>query len=167
MVFSGQDKNTLAIHTRTPDGAVKLLDYQTKRVIATLYNLNTEDWVIIANNGLFDASPGAMNMLFYKIDYKGEIEILELEQLKTRYYEPGLLQELMGYSTEKPRNIDQLGSVALYPKISKAEIQDNQLQLQLQERNGGMGKLSLFINGKEVNENINPGKSSSKPLFKK
>ncbi|MBX2877655.1 MAG: caspase family protein [Saprospiraceae bacterium] len=159
MVFSKQDHTKLAVHSATPDGAVKLIDVASQKVLATLHNLGEQDWVIIAENGLFDASPGAMNQLFYKIEYEGETEIIELEQLKSRYYEPGLLQELMGYSTEKPRNIDKLSSVALYPKIVKAEIQDNQLKLAIKERNGGMGKLSLFINGKEVEENLNPRQS--------
>lgn len=161
MVFSSQDQTKLAAHSGTADGAVKLIDVASKEVIATLYHLKQQDWVIIAQNGLFDASPDAMNELFYKIEYEGETEIIELEQLKSRYYEPGLLQKLMGYSTEKTRNIGQLSSVALYPKIVKGEIQDNQLHLIIQERNGGMGKLSLFINGKEVNENINPNQKAS------
>ena len=46
----------------------------------------------------------------------------------------------------------------LYPSI-RATIANDELSIGLQARNGGIGKLSLFINGKEVQENINPNKN--------
>lgn len=156
IAFSSLDNNKFASHNSNPDGAVTLWDLKEKKELATVYNLNQEDWVIIGANGLFDASPGGMNLLFYKVEYEGETEIIELEQLKTRYYEPGLLQKLMGFVDEDPRSTENLSQVALYPKILSTRIENNQLNIQLKERNGGMGILSLFINGKEVKEDINP-----------
>ncbi|MBK6997265.1 MAG: hypothetical protein IPH31_20970 [Lewinellaceae bacterium] len=87
------------------------------------------------------------------------MEVIELEQLKERYYEPGLLGKLMGFSSGELRNVAAFDNVALYPEI-KASIEKNQLKVSLTERSGGMGKLYLFVGAKqmEVNSNldINP-----------
>lgn len=160
IAFSDQDKTKFVSRSSKPDGAVTIWDLKEKKELATLYIVGQEDWVVVGTNGLFDASPGGMNLLFYKLEYKGETEIIELEQLKTRYYEPGLLQKLMGLVEGDARSTDNLGAVALYPKIVSTYIQDNQLSVQLKERNGGIGILSLFINGKEVKENINPNRQT-------
>ncbi|MEZ5039806.1 MAG: caspase family protein [Saprospiraceae bacterium] len=160
IVFSNLDYSKVVSRSNTPDGAIKLLDLQENKKLATLYFLNETDWVVIGENGLFDASPGGMNSLFYKLEYEGEPEIIELEQLKTRYHEPGLLQQLLGISGNAPRTIDNLGSVALYPKIVNTQIKNDLLNIQLKERNGGMGILSLFVNKKEVLVNINPSRQT-------
>ena len=88
------------------------------------------------------------------------LEVIDLDQLKERYYEPGLLQKVMGFNKGSLSDVSALNSVALYPEI-KAAIADNTLNIQLQVRSGGMGKLSLFINNKQVSEDLNPvGKTS-------
>ncbi len=80
--------------------------------------------------------------------------MIELDQLKERYYEPGLLAKIMGFDKGELRDVTAFTEVALYPEIN-AGIEKDQLSIQLTERNGGLGKLSLFINGKEVKEDIN------------
>ncbi|MFY8000577.1 MAG: caspase family protein, partial [Candidatus Kapaibacteriota bacterium] len=44
-------------------------------------------------------------------------EPIELEQLKERYYEPGLLSKLMGYNNEPLREIERFEAVKLYPRV--------------------------------------------------
>ncbi|GAB5553766.1 MAG: hypothetical protein Sapg2KO_33570 [Saprospiraceae bacterium] len=141
--------------TGSMDHTVRFWDWSTKKLIATLYLLENQNWAITDSLGLFDASPQALQTMHYVVNDGGNWEVIALNQLKARYYEPGLLQKLLGFSAERLRPIGQFNSLALYPKI-EAEIQNSQLNIQLKARNGGIGKVSIFINGKEVIEEANP-----------
>jgi hypothetical protein len=134
-----------------------LIDKKTKRLVATLllgdvflgydeiYDTGTSRiWAVTTPSGLFDASPEMMGNLHYVFG----MEVIHLEQLKQRYYEPGLLGKLMGFSSDELRNVEDFDNVALYPEIN-AVIEKKLLSIELTERNGGIGKLSLIINGTE------------------
>lgn len=123
--------------------------------LATLVYENNQKWIVTAPDGLFDASPLAMQELYYVVPYLREWIVIELDQLKARYYEPGLLSKLMGASEERLRPAEAFEALKLYPKV-EAKIQNNQLNIQLKARNGGIGKISIFINDKEVIEEANP-----------
>lgn len=110
-------------------------------------------WAVTSPSGLFDASPGMMNDLHYVVG----MEIIELEQLKSRFYEPGLLQKLLGLNKDPVRETEALQAVPLYPKINTSFSEDEwQLRIQLSPRSGGIGKVSFFINGREIMEDANP-----------
>jgi len=127
--------------------------------LATIIAIGEQDWVVATPNGLFDASPGAMKSLHYAY----EMELIELDQLKERYYEPGLLEKILGLEKGETRDPSKYSAVKLYPKVN-ATLSGDELSINLVARNGGMGKLSLFINGKEVEENVNPNKSKDLQL---
>ncbi|PHN07830.1 caspase family protein [Flavilitoribacter nigricans] len=162
------DNSTLQHQFALPDGrridlkingfdySIQLVDQSQDQLLAKLYLLNDREWVIIKPDGLFDASPGAMNLLYYVVD----LEIIELDQLKGRYFEPGLLQKLLGYSPERLRSVEGMNQLMLYPKLS-AQIEGEQLQVQLTERNGGIGPVSVFVNGKEVERDVNPDRKTA------
>ncbi|MFN0173795.1 MAG: caspase family protein [Saprospiraceae bacterium] len=116
-------------------------------------------WAVTTPSGLFDASPEMMENLHYVFD----MEVIELQQLKERYYEPGLLGKLMGFSSGELRNVAAFDNVALYPEI-KAKIENNQLKITLTDRSGGIGKLALFVNGKQMNADINPSRQQNLAL---
>jgi len=150
----------------------QLSDAQSGKLVATLlvadmrgeYDENTFDykkaisriWAVTTPSGLFDASPEMMENLHYVLG----MEVIELSQLKERYYEPGLLGKLMGFSSGELRNVAALNNVALYPEV-KAEIEKTQLKISLTERSGGLGRLALFVNGKQMNPDINPSRQKS------
>lgn len=140
------------VMTGSLDNTVKIWDRASGTEIATLITLGTSDWVVTTPSGLFDASPGAMNSMYYALG----TELIELEQLKERYYEPGLLAKVMGFHKGAIRDVSAMGQLALYPEMEAAIKEMDQLRIQLTARSGGMGKLSFFINGKEVAEDLNP-----------
>lgn len=142
--------------TASMDGTMKVWDCINAKELLTLVCLGTTDWVVKNPAGLFDASSGAMNLMYYQIG----LEIVELDQLKERYYEPGLLGTKLGITKIDTRNVDHFNSVDLYPEI-KASINKQELTINLIERSGGMGKLSLFINDKEIIEDANPERKPS------
>ncbi len=139
--------------TAGTDRTIKLWNTQTGKEIATLVAIDLDDWVVTTPAGLFDASPGAMRLMHFAVG----LEAVELEQLKERYFEPGLLAKLLGMSLNPLRSVQDFDAVALYPEMSATLTADKQsVQVNLKPRNGGMGKLSVFVNGKEMVEDANP-----------
>lgn len=138
------------------DGRIDIWDARSQTFIAQIIFLDAESWVAITPSGLFDASPHAMNKLYYAVGQ----ETIELEQLKERYYEPGLLPKLLGFSDDPIRSVSRLETVPLYPEV-EAEIRQDSLYIQLRARSGGIGKVSLFINDKEILEEANPERRPS------
>jgi WD40 repeat protein len=135
------------------NGTLQYWDIQTGKEICTLLMLGEKDWIVSTPGGLFDASEGAMRNMYFRLG----TEVLELEQLKDRYFEPGILQKLLGFAPGGLRPVDVLADVALYPKIMSATIEADKIKVRLKEREGGIGKVSLFLNDKiELEPNVNP-----------
>lgn len=146
------------ILSSSTDTSTKIWDRASGEEVATLLSIGEADWVVLSPSGLFDASPGAMNKLHFVIG----LETIDLDQLKKRYYEPGLLNMLLGGRQDQIRDVSVFESAPLFPKIKKAEIdKEGMLQVELEERSGGLGKVWLKINGKEVIEDANPDRRGS------
>ncbi len=142
----------------------QIIEARTSAIIANLLfsenALEDDDaipnrtWAVTTPSGLFDASPDMMEDLHFVTG----LEIIELEQLKERYYEPGLLSKLMGLSREPLRSVTAFEDIALYPIIElRLDSLQQRLHIALQPRDGGMGKLSVFANGKEIIEDALQG----------
>ncbi len=105
------------------------------------------DWAVVAPNGLFDASDAAMQRLHWVVG----LESIALAQLKDRYFEPGLLPRLLGYSREPLRDVSALETITLPPRarIETAPGAPGKLEVELTNRGGGIGRVQVFVNGKE------------------
>ena len=123
--------------------------------IARIITFDSINWAVTTPSGLFDASQGAMGLLHYTVG----LQAVEIEQLKERYYEPGLLPKLLGWATEPLRDVRGFQEVRLYPKM-KAWITSDVLYAELEALSGGIGKVSFCINGKEVLADANPGRKN-------
>lgn len=142
------------------DGTVKIWNYSEGKEMATLIALDSNSWVITTAEGLFDASPEAM----LKLKYRVGLELIDLDQLKERYYEPGLLPAVLKTRKTVIRDVSSFDNVPLFPQID-ARIIGDELQIQLTPREGALGKLSVYINDKEIIEDANPDrKSELKPI---
>lgn len=168
--LAGHELQTFAGHANyvksvafSPDGKTVLTDYnghmaklrdaQTGQELATLVAIDSTDWLVTSPSGLFDASPGTMRMMYYMVG----LEIIDLKQLKERYYEPGLLAKVLGLVPGGLRPVGELSNLELYPKITSASIEGDRLKVQLEPRNGGMGKVVLLLNGNmQLEANANP-----------
>ncbi|MHA2100848.1 MAG: WD40 repeat domain-containing protein [Candidatus Kariarchaeaceae archaeon] len=82
------------------DRPILLINDNEKCTIVSLTNgkplitfdyIGLYDWVVTHPSGLFDASPGAMEKLYFVQDG----ERIELDSLKDKYYEPGLWEKVM------------------------------------------------------------------------
>ena len=140
--FSSDEKYVL---TASNDSRVKIWDSSTGKEILSYIPIDSIDWVVLSPTGLFDASAGAMKQMYY---VQG-LDIIELDQLKDRYYEPNLWSKLMGLNTESLRDVKGLDEIKLFPSIT-LKIKDDNLNYTLTDQGGGIGKYMIYINGKET-----------------
>lgn len=74
------------------DNTLRLWDLRSGNELAKLFLFDgSDDWVVVAPNGRFDASPAAMKMLYYAVGK----QVVPLEQFFEGFYTPGLLGQLM------------------------------------------------------------------------
>ncbi|MCX6033049.1 MAG: caspase family protein [Chloroflexi bacterium] len=116
--------------------------------VCGLYSFPDHAWAVIDDKGRFDASnAGDIEWLHWVVG----TEPVNLSQLKKLYYLPGLLARLFGYAKQLP-DVKSLSAVRLYPQIElvPADPADPQLRVRLRNRGGGIGKVVIAINGKEM-----------------
>lgn len=137
------------------DGKTKIWNLEQKKELATLLLIGSKDWVVLGPNNLFDASPAALDRLYFLVETGNYTnEVIELGQMKDRYYEPGLLQKLLGFSEKPLRSVTGLETIELYPHLS-AEIAGDVLHVSLTPiNNAAIGRVTLYVNGKELDYDI-------------
>lgn len=163
-LFSGHTSKVVArfspdekyVITTSWDATTRIWDRQSGKEIATLISIGEADWVVLTPSGLFDASPGGMK----KMHYVSGMEVLELDQLKGRYWQPGLLSILLNFRAGKVSETDVLTQLALYPEITSLELRGSLLEVKLVKRGGGIGRTSLRINNKEREQDINKARAT-------
>jgi len=134
------------------DGArIKFVNPETKEEIATLIAVDAQDWVVYMPDGRFDASEGAQRLMHYSYG----LEVINLEQLKEMYYEPNLLQKILGFNREPLRPIVALRDAKLYPVVVEQKIVPNMTKLiiKLKNRGGGIGRVQVFV-GNELGNKL-------------
>jgi WD40 repeat protein len=146
--------------TGSSDNTAKLWDTETGKEIVSLMAVGTEDWLVITPDGLFDASEGAMNLLYFTAG----LEVVELEQLKDRYYEPGLFAKVMGFDGGNLRAVEDLDNLenALPPVLNEAVLDGDKIRVRLEKRSGGIGDAVLLLDGDiEIIPDANPRRLES------
>jgi WD40 repeat protein len=129
----------------TNNSLLSLFDIESGRELLSWVVVDKADWVVTHPSGLFDATPGAMDKLYF---VQG-MDVIDFNQLKERYYEPGLWKKVM--AGEKLRSVAEMKSIALPPDIQVGQVDDKgYLNINLTNRGGGIGEVNLFVNGKEV-----------------
>ncbi|WP_158281561.1 caspase family protein [Sediminitomix flava] len=134
------------IFSTSMDGSVTFSNLKTKKVLFRRIELDDENHssVDIHPSGLFDADPKIMDKLYWT---KGN-EVIAFSQLKDRYWYPQLAKRVLsGEALPDVRNLNQVKSA---PKVMLGKLENGKVPITLQKRDGGYGKVSIFINGKEV-----------------
>jgi hypothetical protein len=87
---------------------------------------------------------------------------IALDQLKDRYYDPGLLGKIMGYNTEALRTVPNLQDAFahLFPEVHAQLDAAHPLQIliTLHDQGGGYGKVRVRLNGKELTPDARNGR---------
>jgi WD40 repeat protein len=134
------------IYTASGDGSYVIWNANTGEQLIRhfIFDSDPNKWVHIHPSGLFDASPEAMELMYWT---KG-LEVIEFAQLKDRYWVPGLWEKVMkGEPLPDARNMQEL---KLQPQVEFGEVKDGKIPVTLTKRDGGYGKVSILINGKEI-----------------
>jgi len=143
-----------ALLTASNDGTIKIWqrDGLGFSEAGTIILLRYEDYVVSTPSGLFDAAPTAMD----KLHYVKKGKILQLSQLKDLYYEPDLLAKLVGFNSEPVREIQDLSNIKIYPEFDLLHPKNNngKVGIRLKDNGGGIGRVVLFINDKEVSNDV-------------
>ncbi len=135
--------------TASTDGKVNIYEnYLGKEPLGTLIPLEKGEMVVVTPDGQFDATAGAFERLHYS---KGN-ELLSLDQFKDLYYEPNLLSRLLGMTNEPLPTRIPIGDLSALPEMTLKHptYNDGILGVKLNDQGGGVGRVIVMINGKEV-----------------
>jgi WD40 repeat protein len=151
------------------DNTLRLWDLKTGVEMAKLFLFDgTNDWVILSPNGRFDATPAAMQHLYYVHKKR----IIPLEQFYEGFYTPGLLGQLLDRkNTPAPPSVN-IGTVAPPPTVTlqyvagsrnliveddeaevqeiQARTQDAKLVVKAVAPQSDVAEIRLYHNGKLV-----------------
>ncbi|WP_197442797.1 caspase family protein [Lignipirellula cremea] len=146
--------------TTSADQTCRIWNTATGERIASLASLRTGGWVIIDDVGRYD---GSDNGNVEGIHWVVGDETISLPQLKQRYYEPQLLAKTLGYNREPRREVAAFSTPKLFPRfeVQPPTAEQAALKIKLENRGGGIGRVVIRINGKEITadargENIRP-----------
>lgn len=155
---------------RGKDGRIDLFDFKTGESLSSLIALDENDWAVVTSNGQFDASPGAEKLMHYVLHTPERgYEVINFDQLKLRYYEPGLLQKL--FNGEPLRDVSAFRDVRLTPDVqevasSSQNPANTKRTIKLTNRGGGIGRVQVFVNDVERIEDARDAKLRQNPEAK-
>ena len=130
---------------------IRLWDVGEGRELLSLFSFPDGSWAVVDPEGRYDASDGGrVDWLHWVVDR----EIIELNQLKERYYEPGLLSKVLGFNPEPLRDVQAFTDPKLYPDVHVVapDATHAKLGIHLTNKGGGIGRVEVLINGKEAEE---------------
>lgn len=140
--FSPDGSRVLATSAR---GAARLWDAATGRESCSLLSFADGGWAVTDPQGRYDASAaGAVDGLHWVIG----MEAIALDQLKARYYEPGLLAKHLGRDPGSLRDVEALAAPRLHPEV-RVRRTGQRVEIALRNRGGGIGRVVVLVNGKE------------------
>lgn len=153
----------------TEGNTIVLRDAASDDDIVTLIVLGENDWAVIDPVGRWDASDGAQKLMYYSLATPDGYEIIDFSQLKERYYEPDLLPKLLGHSKEALKDVARFKDVLLPPavvSIAPRDAASTLRRVRLRNRNGGIGRVQVFVNGREFIEDARDAKLRANPNLK-
>ncbi len=101
--------------------ALELYDFARQRLLARIFLFdNSDDWAVITPGGQYDASPGAMQKMYY---VQG-VTTIGLEALSAKFHVPRLLSQLLQGYVPPPDEINKIKKPPVV-KINPPSVQRN------------------------------------------
>ncbi len=135
--------------TGSMDHTSQLWDTETGQELCQLISFRDGTWAVLDRQGRYDAAnAGDIPGLHWVLGN----ESIALSQLKERYYTPRLLAKILAFDQEPLPDVEGLQFVHLFPRVEYQAPApgSTQLSLHLANRGGGMGRVQVLVNGKEV-----------------
>jgi WD40 repeat protein len=150
--------------TGSEDSTTRLWDLERGNELCRLITFDDGTWAAVDPHGRYDASNGGdIPGLHWVV---GD-EPMELVQFRERYFDPGLLAKHLGHINRPPRTVESLSAVRLFPgiKVNPPAAGDNTgtLGITLSDRGGGIGRVVVKINGKEVTDDVRRSSRDTDP----
>ena len=141
------------------NGMIDFWDIATGHFMLRYVALKNQSWAVVDAAGRYDASdPDGVDGLHWVVN----TESIVLKQLKQRFYEPQLLAKVL--RGEKLPDVADLNAVKLFPLVEYDAPAPGtaKFTVKVTNRGGGIGKVSVLVNGKEITEDARgPGFDSS------
>ncbi len=142
------------IITGALDGAIRIWDAATGRPMAVLVSFRGGGWAVVDPEGRYDASdPDNSPGLYWMLDS----EVIELKQLKERFYSPGLLARTLGYNREPLPSVAGLDQLKHSPSIeivapnpAAANSGPGAAKVHFVNNGGGIGRIIVKVNGRTI-----------------
>ena len=140
------------------DRTVRFWDIKTRRLLCTLVTFpGTHDWAVFDPEGRFD---GSNNGHVPQVHFVAGLDTLGLDQLRRRYYEPGLLAKHLGYSPDALTRVENLPPPKPAPTVetSISDAANPVLEINAVGRGkGGVGQIEVRLNGKRIIDDARGG----------
>ena len=146
------------IATGSRDSTTRIWDVETGLWRASLISFGSGGWAVIDPAGRYDASdPDNPAGLYWVL----ADEVIELRQLKRRFYTPGLLGRIL--DGEDLPAVDGLERIQAPPKvrIEPPTIGGTTARVLVTNGGGGMGALQVKVNGREIS--LGPAERVTRP----
>jgi hypothetical protein len=147
-----------AVLTTTEDGRVAVFDVATGARVATLSWMTDDSWAVLDDQARFDGPNGGQ---VAGLHWVVGTDVVGLAQLRERYFTPDLVDRHLGVG-EPLADVPPLTASALAPQVEATLSERGWLTIHLEERGGGVGRVGVWINGKEVTAD-----AASSPLRRK
>jgi len=135
--------------------------------ILSLFVSKDNEWVVWTEEGFFNASPGGAKYIGYHIN-RGQdkaAEYIRVDQLYQQFYRPDLVSKRLkgGYEKEIQEELSKIGNIerilssglppeleALHEKEVNLKSRDFTLNLKLNDKGGGIGKIVYRVDGSGI-----------------
>jgi len=143
--------------TAGEDGTLRLWDTKTGAELCQLFSFADGSWAVIDAQGRFDGPDKGKVQWIY---YRAGVDIVSLQQLHSRYHDPGLLAKYLGHNKAPLRDVKNWKDLGVFPAIAarapKAGV--TKMSIRLTNRGGGIGPVQVFVNAKECIADARPAK---------
>ena len=117
--------------------------------LATLVSFTDGAWAVSDSGGRYDSSQNGENP---NLHWVVGLTPIGIEQLKERYYDPGLLAKIMGFNKEALRTVPpfEAAAVKLPPVVALSAVAPGAALARITDEGGGVGRVRVRLNGKEL-----------------
>ncbi len=143
--FSGDGKYIISA---TQGGKISLWNKQTGELLYSLLSVNSSDYLVIDKDGRFEGSELARKSLYLTCG----LEVIELEQFKSRGREIDLVPKIMGIDP-RPITAKRIADIDIcnaLPLVSEPVKQNGKYLFTIKPRNKGLGNVELYVNNNQI-----------------